>query len=266
MKKNKREASAKQQSEQKPQPKPEPKQEHKPEPKPQPKQEPKQEHKPEPKQEHKPETKPVHPAPEKPAVIHVDHPEKLTESPQQSKAVAESKTIPLQRRNETVAHPRFDLKNAWSKLRLDPKVEIFEEDDSYTIMANIPGIHKDEIETTILPDGTLQMSGVRVPTQEEINLLRRQIHTRYSPQSDEEEDMLVLKLGVGRYGRFVKKFKLPEGLDIDKIQGQYKDGIILITVPKPSAAPRRQQHDIPINHYPFSPYMSDVPFWGSRYH
>jgi len=129
-------------------------------------------------------------------------------------------------------------------------------------MANIPGIHKDEIETTILPDGTLQISGVRIPTQEEINIIRRQIHSRYTPRSDEEEDMLVLKLGVGRFGRFLKKFKLPSDLIMDQIHGQYKDGIVYISVPKPKQTTfRRQSHrEVPD---PFFPYMTDVPFWGS---
>jgi len=138
-------------------------------------------------------------------------------------------------------------------------METKETPDSYIIMSNIPGIHKDEIETTVLPDGTLQISGVRVPTPEEIAIMRRQIRARYTPKSDEEEDMLLLKLGVGRFGRFVKKYQLPEGLDTDDIQGQYKDGILTIRIPKP---PQRRQRDIP--YYSFNPYMRDVPFWGNR--
>jgi len=131
-------------------------------------------------------------------------------------------------------------------------------------MANIPGIHKDEIETVILPDGTLQISGVRVPTAEEIALMRRQIHSRYNPQSDEEEDMLVLRLGVGRFGKFVKKYQLPKGLNLEAIQGQYKDGIVYISVPKPKSSVGKQRDNLPYNAYPFSPYMSEVPFWASN--
>jgi len=218
---------------------------------------------------HVPPSKSVHP--EKPTThvppsksVHPEKPPHKVESPSDQSLV--SRNIPLQKRNETVAHPRFDLKTAWNKLRLDPKVEVIEGADAFTIMANIPGIHKDEIETVILPDGTLQISGVRVPTAEEIALMRRQIHSRYTPQSDEEEDMLVLRLGVGRFGRFVKKYQLPKGLNLEAIQGQYKDGIVYISVPKPKSSAGRQR-DNPYNAYPFSPYMSEVPFWdGNRYH
>jgi len=142
-------------------------------------------------------------------------------------------------------------------------METHESQDSFVIMGNIPGVHKDEIETTVLPDGTLQISGVRVPTPEEIAIMRRQIRARYTPESDEEEDILLLKLGVGRFGRFVKKYQLPEHVNTDSIEGQYKDGILLIRIPKPK--PVRRQREAPLNYaYPFNPYMRDVPFWGNR--
>jgi HSP20 family molecular chaperone IbpA len=225
--------------------------------------------------EHPPPPQPIHPPvpekvpepvlpTEKPKSTGMDHPGIQKIHPSPDLPTEERTTIPLQRRNDTVAHPRFDLKDAWSKLRLDPKVQIFEGGEEYTIMANIPGIHKDEIETTILPDGTLQLSGIRIPTPEEINLLRKQIHSRYTPKSDEEEDMLVLKLGVGRFGRFMKKFRLPTDLNIDQIHGQYKDGIVYISIPKP--ANMKKQREIP-KQYPFVPFMYDVPFWdNSRYY
>jgi HSP20 family molecular chaperone IbpA len=207
-----------------------------------------------------PEKPTTHAPPPSKSETHQEKPPHKIETPVDNQSL-DTRTIPLQKRNETVAHPRFDLRTAWSKLRLDPKVEVIEGEDSYTIMANVPGIHKDEIETVILPDGTLQISGVRVPTTEEIALMRRQIHSRFTPQSDEEEDMLVLRLGVGRFGRFEKRFQLPKGLNLEGIQGQYKDGAVLITVPKPKSA-RPKQRNYPYNAYPFSPFMSEVPFWS----
>ena len=93
-----------------------------------------------------------------------------------------------------------------------PVVDIYEEGDKTVIKAEIPGVDKDKINVDI-KDGILTLTGERSYENEakEENYHRRE----------------------RAYGRFQRSFALADGLDPDKIDADYKDGVLRIEIPKP---------------------------------
>jgi HSP20 family protein len=100
-----------------------------------------------------------------------------------------------------------------------PAVDIHENDDSYSVKVDLPGVSKDDIQVD-LHDSTLTIKGEK---KFEDNI------SRYN------------YLRVERaYGTFVRSFTLPQSVDADKIQATYKDGVLELTIPKKEEAKPKQ--------------------------
>ena len=93
-----------------------------------------------------------------------------------------------------------------------PAVDIKETDTEYQVIADLPGISKDNLEVS-LKDEVLSLT---VQTRQE--------------QSEESEGRIVRQ---ERYrGTFHRSFKLNDTVDAENIQANYKDGVLTISVPK----------------------------------
>jgi HSP20 family protein len=101
----------------------------------------------------------------------------------------------------------------------NPAVDLYEDKDSITVKAELPGMKREEIEVS-LHDGALTISGER---------------------KGEEK---VENAEVCRTERFVGKFHrtltLPSTVNADHISAQYKDGVLTVTLPKAEEAKPRQ--------------------------
>jgi HSP20 family protein len=96
-----------------------------------------------------------------------------------------------------------------------PALDVSEERDSYTIKADLPGIKKEDVHVSF-ENGLLTIEGER------------------KDQSEEKEKNYHR---VERtYGRFVRSFNLGTGVDANKIQANYKDGVLEITIGKSERA------------------------------
>ncbi|MDY6972091.1 MAG: Hsp20/alpha crystallin family protein [Thermodesulfobacteriota bacterium] len=93
-----------------------------------------------------------------------------------------------------------------------PVVDVYNEGEKVIIKAELPGVDKKDIHVDV-KDGTLTLSGERSCTNEakEENFYRKE----------------------RAYGKFKRSFALPEGLNPDKIDADYKDGVLKIEIPKP---------------------------------
>jgi HSP20 family protein len=100
-----------------------------------------------------------------------------------------------------------------------PVVDMFENDDSFVIKAELPGMGKDDIAVDV-KDRVLTLKGERNYDNEvkEENYYRRE----------------------RSYGRFQRAFSLPADVDADKIKADFKDGLLKIEVPKPLAQKPKQ--------------------------
>jgi HSP20 family protein len=92
-----------------------------------------------------------------------------------------------------------------------PAFDITENEKEYKVSAELPGIDVTNLEVTLV-EGVLKIKGEK-----------RQ-------ESEKKEDNY---LRIERsYGSFDRSFKIPDGVEANKIDATYKDGILNLTIPK----------------------------------
>lgn len=99
-----------------------------------------------------------------------------------------------------------------------PPVEIYDTGEQLTVLVELPGFEKDQVNVSF-ENGQLSLSGERrVEEQEGRNYHRNE---RW-------------------YGKFERTFQLPAAYDFNKIKAQMRDGILTVTLPKKEEAKPRQ--------------------------
>lgn len=100
-----------------------------------------------------------------------------------------------------------------------PAVDVMDEKDHIRVKAELPGMKKEEIEIS-LDNNILTIKGEKKEEKEvkEKDYIRSE---RY-------------------YGAFHRAFTLPAGVDAQKVNAVYKDGILEITLPKREEAKAKQ--------------------------
>ena len=93
----------------------------------------------------------------------------------------------------------------------NPAVNIAETDDNYTITAELPGFNKNDFKVTY-DNGFLSIRGERKKEKEDKGKEWHRIESYY--------------------GSFERSFYLPMPVKSEKIDAQYKDGILTLTLPK----------------------------------
>lgn len=97
-----------------------------------------------------------------------------------------------------------------------PRVNLYENEEEYVASVEIPGADKNDIKITI-KDNSLKINGEIKRTERE--KMNAHLQERF-------------------YGKFEKNIMLQEKVDADKIDAEYKNGILLIKMPKsPEAKP-----------------------------
>jgi HSP20 family protein len=96
-----------------------------------------------------------------------------------------------------------------------PLTDIFEDKDKYTLKLDLPGIKKDDVKISYV-DGRLSISGERI-------------------QESEHKDAKCHRIERS-FGKYYRSFNLPEHVQSDKINAEFKDGQLTITVPKSEEA------------------------------
>jgi HSP20 family protein len=110
-----------------------------------------------------------------------------------------------------------------------PAVNIRETDDALEIEVAAPGMKRDDFKVE-LDNNVLTISSAREHTQEEKNHQGSFIRKEFSYQS------------------FQRSFSLPENkVKGDSINAKYKEGVLLITIPKTEEARRRAPRRISIS-------------------
>ncbi|UCH10201.1 MAG: Hsp20/alpha crystallin family protein [Fidelibacterota bacterium] len=92
-----------------------------------------------------------------------------------------------------------------------PAFDIRETKDQITFEAELPGLSKKDIDIS-LQDGVLTVSGER--------------------EAREVTENEALHCSELRYGKFVRSFSLPAGVDEDKVEAKYNNGILTIALNK----------------------------------
>lgn len=100
-----------------------------------------------------------------------------------------------------------------------PRTDLLETDDAFRLRLDVPGMTKDDI-TINLQNNTLTVSGERA-----------------SERTDENEEYVRVERA---FGTFHRTFTLPDAVDADHIEAEYKNGVLTINVPKTEKSTRRQ--------------------------
>ena len=100
-----------------------------------------------------------------------------------------------------------------------PAVDLYEEKDDIVVKAELPGMEKDNIE---------------------VNLSDRRLTIKGEKKQEEE----VKKEGYYRsersYGSFVRTLELPREVQTDKVKADFKNGILMIRLPKTEEAKKKE--------------------------
>jgi len=100
-----------------------------------------------------------------------------------------------------------------------PAFDLYEDKDKFTVKAELPGMKKEDLDITLDGD-TLTISGERKREEEQ-----KEGNTYRSERF---------------FGRFQRSLTLPQPVDLNKIQASYKDGILMVELPKSEEAKRKQ--------------------------
>lgn len=93
-----------------------------------------------------------------------------------------------------------------------PVVDIYENEDTLVVKAELPGVDKKDIKVDV-KDGVLTLSGER------------------SHEKEVKEEDYYRKERA--FGRFHRSFNVPAETDPDKIKAEFKDGVLKVEIPKP---------------------------------
>jgi HSP20 family protein len=96
-----------------------------------------------------------------------------------------------------------------------PSVEVYEKGDNFVVRAELPGMKKEELDISVLGD-TVTIKGER-KTESEVK----------------EEDYYRCELC---YGKFSRSVALPTAVEAGKVEANYENGILQITLPKAKEA------------------------------
>ena len=100
-----------------------------------------------------------------------------------------------------------------------PAVDLYEDRDSLVVKAELPGMKKEEINLSF-QDGVLTVSGER----------------KHEREGQEGETFRSERY----FGKFQRSVSLPASVDASKIGATYKDGVLMIELPKAEEAKPKQ--------------------------
>lgn len=116
-----------------------------------------------------------------------------------------------------------DLPSAvFPKMGWDLAVDIYEKDGNLMAEMNLPGVDPDKIDVSV-EGGRLHISGSREESKEE---KQKQYYSREI-----------------RRGSFERVVRLPSAVQEDKVKAEYRNGELLVTMPK---APEAAKNKVPV--------------------
>lgn len=92
-----------------------------------------------------------------------------------------------------------------------PAVDIFENENDIVLKAELAGVDPKDVEVRV-EDSTLYLKGER----------------KFEKQVKDENYHRVER----SYGSFARSFSLPNSINAEKVKAEYKDGLLMLTLPK----------------------------------
>jgi len=108
----------------------------------------------------------------------------------------------------------FDVEPFWRRelsWGATPAVDIVEKDNAFEITADLPGFDEKNVEVK-LSNGSLTIKGEK--------------------REEKEEKKKDYYLHERHFGSFERSFRVPDGVDSDKIEAKFNKGVLTVTLPK----------------------------------
>ena len=98
-------------------------------------------------------------------------------------------------------------------------MDVIEDETTYVVTADMPGISRDEVSVTI----DKNVLTISAESKDEISQNKRKVlrHERYS-------------------GKYARSLRLGEDIDEDQVSAEYRDGVLRLAIPKKAAVAPRQ--------------------------
>ena len=100
------------------------------------------------------------------------------------------------------------------------KVDVAEKNGAYKVVAELPGVKKEDIQVSV--DGSQVTLAAEVRQEKEASKDERVLHTERV------------------FGKVSRSFTLPQEVDEARVEAKFRDGVLELTLPKKEAAPRKR--------------------------
>ncbi|MDP4034115.1 MAG: Hsp20/alpha crystallin family protein [Pseudorhodobacter sp.] len=124
--------------------------------------------------------------------------------------------FPLLRRTGSV-EPVRQLRDIWVAA---PAMDLVERNGEYEVQAELPGLTIGDVEVK-LSEGMLTIRG-----------------EKSAERKEDEEDY---HLRERSYGEFQRCFRLPNGIDADKVEAKFENGVLSVRIPKSAEAKKKER-------------------------
>ena len=118
-----------------------------------------------------------------------------------------------------------DIEPFWraAERGMTPVADMVERPDRYEVTAELPGMDEKNIEVKVV-NGNLTISGEK--------------------KEEKEEKEANYYMSERRYGSFQRSFRLPEGVNTDKIAAGFKNGVLTVVLPKTEQAKKETKINV----------------------
>ena len=103
---------------------------------------------------------------------------------------------------------------------MTPAIDIVEKDKAFEVTAELPGLDVKNIDLQ-LSSGMLTIKG-----------------EKHEEKEEKTKDRYVSER---RYGSFRRSLQIPDSVDVEKIEANYKSGILTVTLPKSQEAQKKEK-------------------------
>jgi HSP20 family protein len=117
----------------------------------------------------------------------------------------------------SIMQPFWGREAGWSGA---PVVDVAEREKDYEITAELPGMDEKDIEVS-LSDDVLTIKGEK--------------------KEEKEERQKDYHVSERRYGSFQRSLRVPDGVDANKIEAKFKNGVLTLILPKSPEAQKKKK-------------------------
>ncbi len=118
----------------------------------------------------------------------------------------------------------FDRDFGYGVTGATPLVDVRETDGAYILDMDLPGYSENDVSLS-LKDRVLTISSVAQAAKE---------------GAEKAEDKAEYLIRERREARFVRRFSLPRDIDPEKVEANFKNGVLTVTIPRqPEAQPKQ---------------------------